>query len=241
MTFPLTPGWLPEGVASTPHVSLGQSGYDAAYRNAKDDNLLGIDVWSSDHDISLRGDGVTRRPTTVDGHPGVLATTEGQVSLTWQRSSAEWRSISASNDWATEAIARKVAASLTEADLYVRPPFRLDLVPRDSELADWTTDGRLTFVPAGQGKTWRDRGQVDGAVMIAVRRATAELTGRGDDVTVQGRPGWLLTEKTGRKTLVVQITDAIVLVIDTPAWSGDDVLRLGEGTHYVGGLPPAEG
>jgi hypothetical protein len=244
LTFPLTPGWLPDGVATTPVLSLGQSGLEASYRAARkgrDGELEGIQIWSSDHDVTLTGDGVTRHATTVDGHPGIVATTHGEVSLGWQPVAGKWQVVTAFNDWASEETARRVAGSLTPDELFGRPPFRFDLQPRDSEVAAWSTDGRVVFVPAGQGKVWRERGSVDGAVQIGVRRATADLTGRGESVEVQGRPGWLLTETDGRKTLIVQLTDAIVLVVDAPAWSRDDVIRLGDATHYLGGLPPAEG
>jgi hypothetical protein len=244
LQFPITPGWLPDGVARTPHVSLGQSGLEASYRDAtpgRDGDLLGVDLWSSDHDVTFTGDGVTRRPTTVLGLPAVLATTAGGVSLGWQPTQGRWIALTASNRWASESIARHIADGLIEQPFNVASPFQLDVVPRDSELGEWTTDGRLVFVPTGQGTRWRNRGQVDGAVQIAVRRATADLTGRGEHVTVQGQPGWLLTESSGRKTLVVQLTSTIVLVVDTPAWDDADVLRLGEATHYTGGLPPQEG
>jgi hypothetical protein len=244
LVFPLTPTWLPDGLESAPHISLGQSGLLASYRDAAkgpDGDLLGVDIWSSDHDVTTTGDGVTRHATTFDGHPAVLATMQGAVSLGWQPTPGAWLAVTASNSWATEQIARKVAASLTSEPLYARSPFQLGLVPRDSELADWTTDGRLVFVPQGQMARWYSGPEVKDAVQIAVRRATADLTGHGDPVTVQGRPGWLLTESTGRKTLVVQLTDAIVLVVDAPPWDDKDVLRLAEATHYSGGLPPAEG
>jgi hypothetical protein len=241
LTVPVKPGWLPLELAVTPHASFGQSGYHLSFRKEDDDQLLGIDIWLADHDISLKGDGVTRRPTTVNGHPGVLATTDGEVSLTWQPAAGEWLSVNASNNWSTEAIARHVATTLVRQPLEVRPPFDMRLFPRDSELAEWTTDSRVVFVPRGQQQRWRDGGVVAGALQIAVRRSTAELEGHGDAVTVRERPGWLLTESTGRKRLVVQLTDAVALVVDAPAWSTADVLRLAEGISYDGGLPPAEG
>lgn len=240
LQFPLTPGWLPDGLARPPHVSLGQSGLEASYRDASKADLLGIDLWSSDHDVTLKGDGVTRRPTTVEGHAGVLATAEGAVSLGWQPTTGRWLAVTASNRWADESIARRVAAALEEQPLDVTSPFSMDVVPRDSELAEWNTDGRFVFTPRGQGQQWRDRGSVPDALQIAVRRATADLTGRGDRVTVQRRPGWLLQDD-GGWTLVVQLTDQVCLVLHTPMWDRADVLRLADATHYTGGLPPAEG
>lgn len=243
LTFPLTPTYLPPGTASKPHVSFGQSGLQASYRDAEgvDDDLLGIDLWVSDHDVTFTGDGVTRRTTTYAGLPAVVATMEGAVSLGWQPVSGKWTVVTASNRWAEEKIVRQIADGLVDQPFEATAPFTMEVVPRDSELADWTTDGRLVFVPRGQIKQWRDGPATLGAVQISVRRPAAGLIGRGDPVTVQGHRGWLHREADERQTLVVELSAQTLLVIETPPWEDDDVLRIGEATHYNGGVPPQEG
>lgn len=241
LEFPLSVGWLPDGVRRTPRVTSGGSGLAASYDDAARPQLIGIEVWSSDRDVTFTGDGVARRATTVDGHPGILATLADSVALGWQPSPGRWLAVIGGNQWGEELIVRKVAGALVDRPMSVASAFTLELVPRDSELADWDADGMLVFVPRGQTAQWRSRKGADTAVEIAVRRTTSELTGHGESVTVQDRHGWLATGNEGQHTLVVQLSAQTCLVLDTPAWSREDVLRLAEATRYTGGTPPPEG
>jgi hypothetical protein len=244
LTFPLTPGWLPAGLAKTPTVSLGDGGQLAGWRDAtagRDGLLPGVDVWASDHDVSLSGDGVTRRPTTFDGHPAVVASTHGLVSLGWQVAPGAWRAVSAVNRWADEQVVRHIATELIERPLDAASPFTMTLVPRDASLVSWSTDGLFTFVANDEVAHWRTS-STPTVVQLSARRLRTDLVGQGDRVTVQGRPAWLRREGTGgRWTLVVQLGDQTLLTIETPAWDRDDVLRLGEATRYTGGVPQPEG
>lgn len=96
------------------------------------------------------------------------------------------------------------------------------------------------FVPVGQTARWRSGGDVPGAVELSAQRTRPDLLGRGERVTVSGRPGWVL-EESGRSTLVVQSDDEVSLVFQTPSWDRADLLRLAEATRSVGGPPPPQG
>jgi hypothetical protein len=243
LQFPYSPGWLPAGVASTPQLSLGDSGLQASWVDAipgHDGPLLAVDLWSANHDVSLRGYGVTRRTTTFAGHPAVLASTEGRVALGWQEAPGTWRVVNVSNRFASEANARHVATALVEQPVVGHSPYTMTLLPRDSVLARWTTYGWYTFVAKSELATWRDSATPNAVLLMARRRSDAPA-GSGDAVTVQGHRGWLSADAHGQWTLTIELSAETVLVINTPAWSRDDVLRLAEATHYNGGLPPQEG
>jgi hypothetical protein len=241
LQFPVSPGWLPEGVSRSPRVDFGDSGLHAAYEDAARPFYTGIDLWSSDRDVTVTGDGVTRQATTVNGKPGLLVTLADSVSLTWQPTPGRWLAVGGGNAWGTEAVVRRVAESLTDTPFAVPSPFELGLVPRDSELADWSTGGRLVFVATGKTEQYRSGAGVPQAVTISALRSTPELLGRGERLSVSGRPAWLLVEGEAQ-TLVVQISDEVSVIVQTPsAWDRADVLRLAEATRYVGGpVPPQD-
>jgi hypothetical protein len=243
LQFPYSPGWLPTGVASTPQLSLGDSGLQASWPDAtpgQDGQLPGVELWLSDRDVSLRGDGVTRRVTTFAGHTAVVASTHGVVALGWQETPGSWRVVDVYNRFASEANARRVATGLVEQPVVGRSPYTMTLVPRDSVLARWTTYGWYTFVAQDELATWHDAATPN-AVRLTARRRSAAPAGVGDAVTVQGRRGWLSADAQGQWLLTIELTDQTVLVINTPAWPREDVLRFAEATHYTGGVPPQEG
>lgn len=241
LTFPVTPGWLPEGVSRTPRVSVGDSGESASYDDAARPQYVGIDIWAGTKDMTFTGDGVIRRMTTHQGRPATIATLADSVSLGWQPAPGRWRTVVGGNAWGDEAVVRRVAESLAEQPFDVVLPLRLDLVPSGHELASWSTTGTAVFVRAGEAVKWRTTGQASSAVSIAARRTGSDGIGEGERVTVSGRLGWLRRGETGGWHLVVQTTDAVNLIFDTPAWDRADVLRLAEATRYTGGLPPPEG
>ena len=238
---PMTATWLPPGLARVPHVSFDQSGYNASYRDARQADRTGVELRSSDHDMTLRGDGVTHRSTTLGGHPATLATTQGMVSLGWEVSTGSWRVVEGGNDWADVAVVRRIAEGLLDQPTTAASPLEMDLVPRDYELADWSTDGRLVFVPVGATQQWHKTGGVADAVQIAARRFRDDLVGNGSPVTVSGHAGWLLPEEGGRQSLVVRWSDRVCLVFDVPAWDRQDVLDLAAAVRWTGDLPPQEG
>jgi hypothetical protein len=243
LQFPYSPGWLPAGVASTPQLSLGDSGLEALWADATpghDGPLPAVALWSANRDVSLRGDGVTRRVTTFAGHPAVLASTQGLVALGWQETPGSWRVVDVFNRFANEANARRVATALIEHPIVGKSPYTMTLVPRDSVLVQWTTYGWYTFAAQDEVTTWHDAATPN-AVRLTARRRSDAPAGSGDAVTVQGHPGRLSADAQGQWTLTIELSAETVLVINTPAWSRDDVLRLAEATHYNGGLPPQEG
>ncbi len=184
---------------------------------------------------------ITRQAATVNGKPGALVTLADSVSLTWQPTPGRWLAVVGGNAWGTEAVVRRVAESLTDTPIEVPSPFELTLVPRDSELADWSTGGRLVFVPTGKTEQYRSGAGVPQAVTISALRSTPELLGRGERLSVSARPAWLLVEGEAQ-TLVVQISDEVSVIVQTPsAWDRADVRRLAEATRYVGGPVPPQG
>ncbi|HVE64564.1 MAG TPA: hypothetical protein VNB94_12285 [Mycobacteriales bacterium] len=242
LTFPVTPRWLPAGVHRTPRVSLADSGFEASYDDASRPRYMGVDIWSSDRDVSPTGPEAARRATTVNGHPATLTTFADTVALSWQTTPGSWRVVMAGNSWGEESVVRRVAESLAEEPLEVHVPLELGLMPRDAAPAQWSTDGSVILVPRDKHEAWKaGDGDVPGVVLIAARRARADLTGRGEEVTVTGHRGWLMRQGNARYTLVLVLTDQMCLVIDTPAWSRQDVLRFAEATRYTGGLLPQEG
>jgi hypothetical protein len=64
------------------------------------------------------------------------------------------------------------------------------------------TGGRLVFVPTGKTEQHRSGDGVPQAVTVSVLRSTPELLGRGERLSVSGRPAWLLVEGEAQ-TLVV--------------------------------------
>jgi hypothetical protein len=243
LQFPYSPGWLPAGVTATPQLSLGDSGLQASWPDAtpgRDGQLLGVELWSADRDVSLRGDGVTRRATTFDGHPAVLASTHGLVALGWQETPGTWRVVDVYNRFASEANARRIATELVEQPVVAASPYAMTLLPRDSVLVRWTTAGWFTFAAREEIATWHDAAAPN-TVRLAARRRTDAPAGHGDTVTVQGHRGWLSADPQGQWTLTIELSSQTVLVINTPAWERADVLRLAEATRYTGGVPPHEG
>jgi hypothetical protein len=244
LQFPYSPGWLPDGVATTPQLSLTDSGLQALWNDAtpgQDGALPGVALWSADRDVSLRGDGVTRRPTTFAGHAAVLASTQGLVSLGWEQAPGSWRVVDVENRFASEANARHVASALVEKPVVGTSPYTMTLVPRDSVLARWTTYGWWTFVAKDELASWRDD-PAPNAVLLMARRLSDASAGHGDAVVVQGHSARISQDAHDGWTLTIQLNDKTVLVVTAPAsWSREDVLRLGEATHYNGGLPPPEG
>jgi hypothetical protein len=243
LQFPYSPGWLPAGLATTPRLMLGDSGLSAMWSDAtpgQDGELPGVELWSADRDVSLRGDGVTRRSTTFAGQPAVLASTQGLVALGWQESPGSWRVVDVYNRFASEATARHVASALVEQPVVGTSPYTMTLVPRDSVLARWTSYGWFTFVAKDELATWHDAAAPN-AVLVTARRRSDAPAGAGEAVTVQGHRGWLSADARGAWTLTIELSSETVLVINTPPWNAEDVLRLGEATHYNGGVPPHEG
>jgi hypothetical protein len=243
LQFPYSPGWLPAGVATTPRLSLGDSGLQASWPDAtpgRDGELPGVELWSADRDVSLRGDGVTRRATTFDGRPAVLASTQGRVALGWQETPGRWRVVDVYNRFASEANARRVATQLVEQSFAVASPYTMTLLPRDSVLVRWTTLGWFTFAARDEVATWHDAAAPN-VVRLTARRRTDAPAGRGEAVTVQGHRGRLSADPQGQWTLTIELNSQTVLVLNTPAWERADVLRLAEATHYNGGVPPHEG
>ncbi|HVE97872.1 MAG TPA: hypothetical protein VNA12_01695, partial [Mycobacteriales bacterium] len=195
LEFPLTPGWLPDGVSRTPRVTLGDSGLEASYDDATRPRFLGVSIWSADRDVSPSGAEVTRRATTVSGKPGELVTFADTLSLAWQHSPGAWRVVTGGNGWGAEGVVRRVAESLLEEPFDVRIPLDLTLMPHDSVPAGWSTDGAVTLVRRDKVEPWKaGDGDVPGVVLITARRARADLTGRGEEVTVSGHRGWLLRQ-----------------------------------------------
>lgn len=243
LQFPYSPGWLPAGVTTTPQLSLGDSGLQALWADATpglDGMLPGVELWSADRDVSLSGDGVTRRATTFAGRPAVLASTHGLVALGWRQAPGSWRVVNVMNRFASEANARHVASALVEQPVVGTSPYTMTLVPRDSVLARWTTYGWYTFVATDELATWHDAPDPT-VVRLTTRRRSDAPAATGEAVTVQGHRSWLSADQRGDWTLTIELSAQTVLVINTPAWSREDVLRLGDATHYNGGVPPREG
>lgn len=135
-TFPFTPGWAPPGTKEPFAYTAGElrylwHEYDVG-RNVFSARVSPDDPATWPDEVS---DDASEEQVTVRCLPGVLrwmgeVDDNRHIELTWQEQPDLWVTVSGG----TPDELLRYAESLTEVPFPVRPPFTMDLVPRDAEL-----------------------------------------------------------------------------------------------------------
>jgi hypothetical protein len=226
--FPLSFTSVPAGLRG-PHLSLDPSfdevgpGVAHAGWSDPDDPDSGIGISVSDEEPEDAGDDVDE--VTVRGVEGTVHRQEvtgaaASFSVVWERAEDQWVTVGGSGRFGSEEAVAELAGQVVDEALPV--PLRLSLAPRGWELVAYKDDRVLTLAdPAG-----------DPATEATARTLTVHLpeppsdpadlptevgaTGPLRQVTVHGRPGYLLPTAEGW-FLQAALADGTVFVLQAPA------------------------
>lgn len=139
----------------------------------------------------------------------------------------------------TEAQTLPFARSLRHQPIRQEAAFELDVAPEGHVLAEHH-GAALTLGPANGTPNPQDDAR---AITFAARRASYATDGRGTEVRIGDRTGWL-DEINGRFQLVLQIGGDLRLEVSTPAageWDREELARFVKGITYSGDTPRGEG
>lgn len=239
-SFPLTPAYLPPGLAANPQLSAERGTQNAEWERVGrglDGPLSGLSVTVSptvpDEDVL-----VPTEPVDIDGTTADLRRNEGSISLTWQRAPQQWVHLSSFAP-VSETQTLSFARSLRDEPLQEEASFELDVTPEDFVLAAYQGSGLTLGPPDGLPNPQDD----PRSVAVAVRRASEATDGGGTAVRVRERSGWL-SEANGRYHLVLILAGDLRLDVSTPSddrWNREELARFVNGIEYLGETPRREG
>jgi hypothetical protein len=223
LRFPLTPSYLPPGLAPTP--LLEETGHFGTAEYLRGDGAR-HQVYVSHAERAYPADG---SPTAVSGRPATQKCDDNQCSLTWQRAPELFVMVvvtPATSD--TAAIAHQVAEGLTDTPVVHRPLLVLGLTP---------AKGCVLNDPVGLSTSMNPIDLPDDAATCPVNASVhskeeAAQAGfpdaAGERVTVGGYAGWLQ-----ERDPVVNETHGDAAVTPTASHQWLAVLELRDGRRLV--------
>jgi hypothetical protein len=235
--FPLTPGWLPDGLL--PPQVIRQSSDEVTLQYPVEpgpiEPALVINVTRSDiskYEVNGAQVKYGRRPTNI-GKPAELLTVPDfveETALTFQRAPQQWVFITARRGIGTDAVLRRVAANLRDAPIAGTMPFEFKLGPKGFTLGQTSEVGAGFQPPKGVRQenallVWVEPFNLESFKQLgADRRHVAKQDGRYTaDILIEG--GWVLR----------------ISAPAEPALSRSDFLRFVDGVTIRPDLKPRRG
>jgi hypothetical protein len=161
--FPLTPGWLPDGLL--PPRVIRTSGHEVTALEYQSEvhpysPVLTFELDTSDpsrYEMDGKPVAYSRRSTTVGGKHAELLTgpyLSLDTALSFQRRPGQWVLITANEAIGTDAVLRGVAANLKDEPITGTMPFEFKLVPKGFTLSQSSAGGAQFEPPAD--RSFRD-------------------------------------------------------------------------------------
>jgi hypothetical protein len=233
VTFPLTPGWTPSGLAApvvdqtAGAIRLVYSGKGSTYLMASVSRALGPPDFTPS----------ATHPTTVDGHPATLATgTDAQgnpaTRITWRLADGRWVDLRG-NGRITAAQTQRFADNLTNRPFPPGPlPFTFALAPEGyqvsfQELHPESTTAEYHFCLAPP----RELADLTSNWICVAYVKGAHSSTEGDPVQVGPDPGTIADNRAGGYVLTVNRPGFVfsVIVNKNGPLSRDDLIRFAAG------------
>jgi hypothetical protein len=237
LTFPLTPTWLPPGLAA-PTVHLGSGlGSSLQYTTTAGRQAVSVSIEDRDssNDPPIADNQVMPviRPIQVGTKTGKqlaygdITGPDGTLAVLFERAPGQWVQIHRGDHQLNAADLARIGAGLIDKRLTRPGPFTFELQPR-GYVATESNGEALTLAPKGV-RTGRQ-------FVVTMQFVTGGELGSGEQVTVGGRPGRLVVAD-GNYRLRVRLDENQRIELRAPAGS----LRRADFLRYAAGVAPKPG